>query len=77
MIGGAVFCVGVWSYVSNAPLSVSLWLTFDSIRGVPSGVYGIWSDVHPLLLSAGADSDWHYLESVPCWEGHAQRVERI
>lgn len=29
-----------------------------------------------LFLSAGADSDWHYLEPVTCWEGHAKRVER-
>lgn len=27
-------------------------------------------------LCAGADSDWHHLEFVTCWEDHAQRVER-
>lgn len=27
-------------------------------------------------ICAGADSDWHHLESVTCREGHAQRVER-
>lgn len=37
----------------------------------------IKSDVALVLcLCAGADSDWHHLESVTCREGHAQRVER-
>lgn len=29
-----------------------------------------------ICLCAGADSDWHHLEFVTCWEAHAQRVER-
>lgn len=27
------------------------------------------------LSCAGGDSDWHHLEPVTCWQGHAQRVE--